>query len=291
MLNKPNSFYEEVLYDAILEPTKIKSVRLISAGTMNQSVLLDTDKGALFLKSNHFESANIFHQELKGLTLLHKHTPLQIPKTIGSGRIKDQNYLLIEWIHGGYPNPQYWETLGHGLAELHMATSPKFGLDEDNYIAILPQSNTYSNNWAQFYAEQRLEPMLGKAYYEGSITKDFYKKFQRLYPKLPDLIPNEKPALLHGDLWSGNVIVNQQGNPCLIDPAVYYGHREIDLSFSKLFGGFQSRFYEAYNDIFPLEPDFETRADIHNLYPLLVHLNLFGQSYLPGIKKVLKKFL
>ncbi|GAB3648228.1 fructosamine kinase family protein [Echinicola sediminis] len=290
-MHRSHSFYEEALYDALHEPTIIKSVRLISAGTMNQSVLLETDKGALFLKSNHFPSPDIFHQEIKGLTLLHKHSPVQIPKTIGSGRIKDQNYLLIEWIHGGYPTPSYWENLGHGLAELHMATSPQFGLADDNYIAILPQKNTFHANWATFYAEQRLEPLLGKAYYDGLIQKDFYKKFQRIYAKLEDLLPNEKPALLHGDLWSGNVIVNKKGEPCLIDPAVYYGHREMDLAFSKLFGGFQGRFYEAYNDIFPLEPDFEVRADIHNLYPLLVHLNLFGQSYLPGIKKVIKKFI
>jgi len=290
-MHKSNSFYEEVLYEAIHEPTKINSVRLISAGTMNQSVLLDTDKGALFLKSNYFPTSNIFQQELKGLTLLHKYTPIQIPKTIGAGRIKDQNYMLIEWIHGGYPNANYWQNLGHGLAELHMATFPRFGLDEDNYIAILPQKNTYHKKWATFYAEERLEPMLGKAYYDGLVSKDFYKKFQLIYPKLEELIPNEKPALLHGDLWSGNVIVNAKGDPCLIDPAVYYGHREMDLAFSKLFGGFQGGFYEAYNDIFPLEPDFELRADIHNLYPLLVHLNLFGQSYLPGIKKVIKKFI
>ncbi|AWW31348.1 ketosamine-3-kinase [Echinicola strongylocentroti] len=290
-MHKSHSFYEEALIDAIHEPTQLKSVRLISAGTMNQSVLLDTDKGALFLKSNHLNSPDMFQQELKGLTLLHKHAPLQIPKTIGAGRIASQNYLLIEWIHGGYPNSDYWNNLGHGLAELHMATSPKYGLSEDNYIAILPQRNAMNENWADFFASERLEPMIGKAYYDGLISKDFYKKFQMIYDKLDGLIPNEKPALLHGDLWSGNVIVNPKGDPCLIDPAVYYGHREMDLAFSKLFGGFRSEFYEAYNEIFPLEPDFKTRVDIHNLYPLLVHLNLFGLSYLPGIKKVIKKFV
>ncbi|WP_200975788.1 fructosamine kinase family protein [Echinicola sp. 20G] len=290
-MHSQNSFYENVLFDAIHEPTQIKSVRLISAGAMNQSVLLETTKGALFLKSNHLNSSEVFHQELKGLTLLHKYTPLQIPKTIGAGRVGDQNYLLIEWIKGGYPNSSYWTDLGHGLAELHMATAPLYGLDSDNFIAVLPQRNKYHKSWASFYAEERLEPMLGKAYYDGLIDKSYYKKFQKIYPKLNDLIPNEKPSLLHGDLWSGNVIVNSNGSPCLIDPAVYYGHREMDLAFSKLFGGFQGVFYEAYNDVFPLEPGFETRADIHNLYPLLVHLNLFGLSYLPGIKKVIKKFI
>ncbi|GGZ29470.1 aminoglycoside phosphotransferase [Echinicola pacifica] len=290
-MHKPQSFYQEVLLDAIPDPTLLNSVRLISGGTMNQSVLLETDKGSFFLKSNHLPSSDVFVQEIKGLTLLHKHSPLQIPKTIGAGRIGDQNYILIEWIHGGYPNENYWFDLGRGLAELHIATAPQFGLEEDNYIAILPQKNNFHPSWSEFYTEERLEPMIGKAYYDGLVNKAFYKKFQTIYPKLEALMPKEKPALLHGDLWSGNVIVNKKGHPCLIDPAVYYGHREMDLAFSKLFGGFRTEFYEAYNDVFPLEPGFEERADIHNLYPLLVHLNLFGLSYLPGIKKVVNKYL
>jgi fructosamine-3-kinase len=105
-----------------------------------------------------------------------------------------------------------------------------------------------------------------------------------------DIFAKKQPALLHGDLWSGNVICDQEGKPCLIDPAVYFGHREMDLAFSKLFGGFDSRFYEAYESIIPLEPDFESRIGIYNLYPLLVHLNLFGVAYLPGIEKIIKQF-
>ncbi|MDN3669607.1 fructosamine kinase family protein [Echinicola jeungdonensis] len=287
----PNSFYEQVLLQESHEKIHLNSIRLISAGTANQSVLLYTDKGPLFLKSNFQDSPEMFHQEIKGLNLLRKNCPLQIPKTVGSGRLDNQNYLLIEWIEGGYPGADYWERLGHGLAEMHMATSPVFGLEDNNFISILPQSNLQHEKWVDFYINERLEPMLGKAFYEKTISKSFYKKFQLIYPKLEGHLPKEKPALLHGDLWSGNVIVNSQGQPCLIDPAVYYGHREMDLAFSKLFGGFEGRFYDAYHNIFPLEPGFSSRADIYNLYPLLVHLNLFGKSYLPGLKKIIKKYV
>jgi fructosamine-3-kinase len=165
-----------------------------------------------------------------------------------------------------------------------------FGLDSDNYIASLHQKNHQTDNWADFFIEQRLEPMLGMAYFDKLIPLDFLKKFQTIYTKMNSLFPKEKPALLHGDLWSGNVICDQNGKPCLIDPAIYYGHREMDLAFSRLFGGFDSRFYEAYESILPLEPDFESRIGIYNLYPLLVHLNLFGTAYLPGIEKIIKRF-
>lgn len=131
---------------------------------------------------------------------------------------------------------------------------------------------------------------MGKAYFDKLIPLEFLKKFQSLYPKLESLFPKEKPSLLHGDLWSGNVLCGPDGKPCLIDPAIYYGHREMDLAFSRLFGGFDSKFYEAYESILPLEPGFESRIAVYNLYPLLVHLNLFGTAYLPGIEKTLNRF-
>jgi fructosamine-3-kinase len=120
---------------------------------------------------------------------------------------------------------------------------------------------------------------------------DFLKKFQRIYPVLENFFPKEKPALLHGDLWSGNIMRGKNGMPVLIDPAVYYGHREMDLAFSRLFGGFESLFYESYETVFPLEPGFEERVPVYNLYPLLVHLLLFGKSYLSGIEKTVNRLL
>jgi fructosamine-3-kinase len=146
----------------------------------------------------------------------------------------------------------------------------------------LLQSNEYTANWIDFFIEKRLKAQAGLAFYNGEIPRSLYDKFNDLYNKLPELLPSEKPALLHGDLWSGNVIVGSNGHVSLIDPAVYYGNREAEIAFTKLFGGFSSAFYDAYNEAFPLEKGFEERIDIYNLYPLLVHVNLFGSGYING---------
>ena len=149
----------------------------------------------------------------------------------------------------------------------------------------------YLVTWVDFFIAQRLEPLLGKAYFEGLIEEDFLKKFRAIYPRLHEFFPKERPSLLHGDLWSGNVMADSHGFPALIDPAVYFGNREMDIAFSRMFGGFDQRFYDAYDAVFPLSDGFEERKDVYNLYPLLVHLLLFGKSYISGIQKVISKLI
>ncbi|HSF53458.1 MAG TPA: fructosamine kinase family protein [Algoriphagus sp.] len=285
-----HEIYEQVISKTLGPLAKLKSASLVAAGNHNQGVRLETSEGNFFLKLNFDHERNILAKEAEGLQKLRKSTFLKIPQTFGHGRIEDYNYLLSEFIPSSRQQLDYWENLGLGLAQLHLNTAKKFGLSSDNYIASLPQKNHQFDNWLDFFIEQRLEPMLGMAYFDRLIPLDFLKKFQTIYPKLNSIFPKEKPVLLHGDLWSGNVICDGEGQPCLIDPAVYFGHREMDLAFSRLFGGFDSRFYDAYDSIVPLEPDFESRMGIYNLYPLLVHLNLFGTAYLPGIEKILKRF-
>ena len=285
-----HQIYEQVLFETLGPMAQLKSASLIAAGNHNQGVRLETNEGIFFLKLNFDHERNILAKESEGLKKLKKSTFLRVPQTFGHGRIEDYNYLLSEFIPTSRQQLDYWEDLGLGLAHLHLNHSSEFGLESDNYIASLPQKNHQSDSWLDFFIEQRLEPMLGAAYFDRLIPLDFLKKFQAIYPRLDSLFPKEKPSLLHGDLWSGNVICDHQGKPCLIDPAIYYGHREMDLAFSRLFGGFDSRFYEAYESITPLEPGFESRIGVYNLYPLLVHLNLFGPAYLPGIEKIVKRF-
>jgi protein-ribulosamine 3-kinase len=282
--------YEQILFESLGPNTQLKSASLVAAGNHNQGVRLESTEGDFFLKLNFDHERDILHKESEGLELLRKATFLKVPKTFGWGRIGDYNFLLTEFITSGRYKLDYWENLGLGLAHLHLTSHNKFGLEYDNYIASIHQKNLQTDNWLDFYIENRLEPLIGKAYFDRLIPLEFLKKFQEIYPKLESIFPVEKPALVHGDLWSGNVICTPDGQPCLIDPAVYFGHREMDLAFSRLFGGFESRFYESYESILPLEPGFEHRMGLYNLYPLLVHLNLFGTAYLPGIERIISRF-
>ena len=142
----------------------------------------------------------------------------------------------------------------------------------------------------EFFIEGRLEKQIALAKNSGAIDSATVQQFNRLYNKLPEIIPEEKPSLIHGDLWNGNFMTGADGKAWLIDPAVYYGHREMDLAMTKLFGGFSTDFYESYNETFPLQKGFNNRVDIHNLYPLLVHVNLFGGGYLHEVKNILSRF-
>jgi fructosamine-3-kinase len=273
-----------------IDPDQL-NVRLVAAGSVNQGIFVGSSKGDFFLKTNFEPSPDFFRGEAEGLRLLKDNTSLQVPEVLAYGREDEQNYLLLAWIDFGQNDPSYWQNLGEGMAELHMATQKQFGLNHDNFISSLPQKNTFSNDWTEFFITHRLDPLISRAYYEEKIDTSFFSKFRSIYPKLEGMFPREKPALLHGDLWSGNVISDASGNPVLVDPAVYYGHREMDIAFSKLFGGFDKRFYETYESVFPLEPEFADREAIYNLYPLLVHLILFGSSYLPPIERTVRRLV
>ncbi|WP_100628372.1 fructosamine kinase family protein [Algoriphagus formosus] len=285
-----NGIYEQILFQTLGPLAEFKSATLIAAGNHNQGIRLASSEGTFFLKLNFDHEKDILAREAQGLDLLRKSTFLKVPEVYGYGRVEDYNYLLTEFLAGGKKQPNYWENLGIGLAHLHLTQRETFGLESDNFIASLYQKNPDAEDWLDFFIEQRLEPLLGKAYFDRLIPLDFLKKFQEIYPKLEGIFPKEKPSLVHGDLWSGNVIPTDSGEPSLIDPAIYFGHREMDLAFSRLFGGFDQQFYDSYESALPLEPEFESRIGVYNLYPLLVHLNLFGEAYLPGIQKIINRF-
>lgn len=286
-----NTRYEQILFLSFGKEITINQFRLVAAGNVNQGIQLNTNEGNFFLKINFEASRDIFEKEAHGLRLLAANCPLTVPEVYHFGQLDDFNYLLMEWVESGERSIDYWEKLGEGLAQLHMASQESFGLSESNYISSLPQRNVLTATWVDFFIEQRLEPLLGKAYFEGLIEEDFLKKFRAIYPRLQEFFPKERPSLLHGDLWSGNVMADSLGFPALIDPAVYFGNREMDIAFSRMFGGFDQRFYDAYDSVFPLSDGFEEKKDVYNLYPLLVHLLLFGKSYISGIQKVITKLI
>ena len=232
----------------------------------------------------------MFEVEGKGLQLLHQQNDIRIPRVIGHGKNGPHQFLLLEFIEQKSRSKNYWEQLGQRLASLHRCSSEFFGLDHDNYIGSLRQYNHHNSNWINFFIEQRLDAQVRLAIKNGAVDRGWEKKFEALYAKLPSLMAVEKPSLIHGDLWSGNLITDEKGEPCLIDPAVYYGNREADLAMTRLFGGFSGEFYSAYKKAFPLPPGAERRVDLYNLYPLLVHVNLFGGSYVHSVEGILRAF-
>lgn len=273
----------------------IVSYRPVAGGCINNGTKvkfqLNGAEQTIFLKWNQGLDASLFDTEVLGLQQLSKQAIFTVPEVIGQGEYLGIRYLALEYIDSQPPRSDFWQTFGRQLAQLHRVRSTQYGLDRDNFIGRLPQKNTPSTQWINFFIEQRLETQLGLAVYNQHITTDFARKFRFLYAQLPGILADEPPSLLHGDLWSGNFMTDRQGAPAIIDPAIYYGNREIELAFTQLFGGFDRQFYQSYHEAYPLEPGFTERVDIYNLYPLLVHVNLFGQSYLSGIERTLRKYV
>jgi protein-ribulosamine 3-kinase len=270
---------------------KITSFRQAAGGCINWCGQIQTPAGNYFVKWNNLHKyPNMFAAEQDGLNRLAQTRSVRVPHTHMVFAVSDWQVLVLEYIPPGRPRPDYWEKLGEQLADLHRNSASAFGLDRHNYIGSLPQINDTRSSWVDFFIQNRLEYQLKMAEAGGWIDASLRLQFESLYRKLPDLMPEEPPALLHGDLWSGNLMTDAAGFPCMVDPAVYYGHREAELSFTRLFGGFDDRFYDAYHTCFPLQRDWESRVDLYNLYPLLVHVNLFGGGYLASVINIIHRY-
>ena len=232
----------------------------------------------------------MFEKETAGLRILASANAVGVPEVVSWGQKDDTAFLILQFIESTSKRPDFWERFAEELAILHHNKADYFGLDHNNYIGSLQQSNRKCDNWPDFFREERLERQVKVARDDGKIETDIVRAFNRFYVKLPELFPDEPPALVHGDLWSGNFMVSEEGKPVIIDPAVYYGHREMDLGMSQLFGGFPPQFYEAYHRFYPLEKGWQQRMDYCNLYPLMVHVNLFGGGYAESVQTILRKF-
>ena len=270
----------------------IAHTQAIGGGSINAAYSLRYEGKDFFLKYNQAKRfPKMFELEAKGLNVLASCNKIRLPEVIGTGESGQTAFLLLEQIVTGFPDNSFWEFFGEALAGLHRETNENYGLDHHNYIGSLPQSNAPAVSWSDFFISQRLKPQLKLAAGKGMLNSKTLNDFEKLFVKLPKLFPKEAPALLHGDLWSGNFLCDSNGKPVLIDPAVYYGHREMDLAMSKLFGGFNPRFYEAYHAAYPLETAWKERIDLCNLYPLLVHVNLFGGGYVGQLQSSLRRFV
>ncbi len=279
------------LSEILSQPVKAISAQPIGGGCINQSARVITNQGSYFVKRNSSQQyPRMFECEANGLELLRSTEAIRVPKVLGLGTHENQSFIIIEFLQASAPDYDFWSIFGHQLAELHRSSQSQYGLQEDNYVGSIRQVNTLNDDWLDFFKTNRLEPLIKQARDQNLLDEKQQKRFKKLIKKLPKLLPTDQPALLHGDLWSGNFMVDGHGYPALVDPAVYYGHREVDLAMSLLFGGFDEQFYNAYNESYPLEEGFMERVEIYKLYPLLVHLNLFGPTYVDSIKRILQQF-
>lgn len=266
---------------------KLNGTKPLLGGDINRAYILDCQSKKLVAKIN---DANLyplmFETEAKGLQLLSKTNSFRIPEVVAFGTFDSTSYLLIEYIESGSSSQSYWGKFAQCLAILHKNGQEEFGLSYNNFIGKLPQINHSEKNAIDFYINQRLEPQFKMASDNGFR----FDSLDLFYSNISKEIPKEPPSLIHGDLWSGNFLVSDLDEPTLIDPAVAYASREMDLAMMKLFGGFPSELFSSYNEMFPLTENWKDRISLWQLYYLLVHLNLFGSGYFHQVHSIVKKY-
>lgn len=267
----------------------VESVSRTAGGSIAASFAVRLSDGRrLFVKDYGDAPVAIAHCEARGLAWLAEAGAIDVARVVAAD--EGAPILVLHWIESGSPAPGFAERLGRGLAELHACGAPSFGLDEPNFIGSLPQTNTRADTWPEFYGESRLRPLLRRARDQGRLDPSVVRDADAVLARLPELCgPPEPPARLHGDLWSGNLMVGEAGEPVLIDPAVYGGYREMDLAMMRLFGGFPARAFDAYAERAPLAPGAGERVALHQLYPLLVHVLLFGGGYAGDFATALRR--
>jgi len=263
----------------------------LHGGDINRAYCLIGNNEKYFLKKNEENRyPSMFEKEADGLQSLQANTILKVPGVIKHGRVNNQQYLLLEWIGNGSIKRGFWEGFGAGLAQLHLKKQEFFGWNTNNYIGSLTQNNKIFPSWHLFYSECRILPLVKQLFDQGIFLKQDLLSAELVCKKSEFLFPHEPPALLHGDLWSGNFKITTEGEAAIFDPAVYYGHREMDIGMTLLFGGFAQQFYEAYHEIYPLEKGWRQRLPLTQLYPLLVHALLFGGHYVESVRREMKNY-
>ena len=284
--------------NSLLEPlygAKIESSFSVQGGSINQAQVLVLSNGIqVFMKQNSNPPTDFFLAEAKGLRLLNqaKKGP-RIPKPIAIQSGPRPTFLLMEYIKSFSEDKHFAEHFAQSLSELHRVSQESFGLDHNNFIGSTPQQNQMEKDGLVFFRDHRIDFQRKLAREKGLLPISTDKKIDSLCDNLASFlnVTGESPALVHGDLWSGNYFSDSEGKPCIFDPAAYYGLRETDLAMTELFGRLPQRFYDAYQESFPMHPGYRERKDLYNLYHLLNHLNLFGSSYLSSVHQVINRYI
>jgi len=277
------------------QQVEIVSSRPVGGGSINQTEVLTLSNGeSVFFKTNANPPKDFFSAEAKGLNLLRQaEGGPKIPKPLGLEPGPSPRFFLMEYVEESLPAKEFDILFASALANLHHVTQDVHGLDHDNYIGSTAQKNTPEKDGLIFFRDHRIRFQQELARKAGKLPAQLDKRLDTFCDKLESLLDTngEKPALLHGDLWSGNYfLAKSDRRPCIFDPAVYFGLRESDLAMTELFGSLSSSFYKAYQEAFPLNPGYEERRDIYNLYHMLNHLNLFGGSYLSSVESIVNRF-
>ncbi|XP_075094362.1 protein-ribulosamine 3-kinase, chloroplastic-like isoform X5 [Nicotiana tabacum] len=284
--------------------TQIRGICPIGGGCINRATRYDTDAGSFFVKTNRSIGPSMFEGEALGLNSMYETGSIRVPKPYKVGSLPTGgSYIIMEFIEFGasrgnqhsdtLPFTAFQSALGRKLAEMHKAAKSEkgFGFHVENTIGSTPQINTWTSDWIEFYAEHRLGYQL-KLAREQYGDSTIYERGQRLAKNLGPLFKNVviEPCLLHGDLWSGNITYDKNGEPVILDPACYYGHSEAEFGMSWC-AGFGGDFYKAYFQVMPEQPGFEQRRDLYMLYHYLNHYNLFGSGYRSSSLSIIDDYL
>jgi fructosamine-3-kinase len=277
-----------------LRGSAVKKTESLSGGCINNAYKVTfEDNLSCLIKINEHSPADMFIKEAHGLQELRKSNAIKVPEIL----LFDAEFILLEFINNASKQKYFFEEFGRKFALLHKYNADEFGFYEDNYIGSTPQININDvktkKNWTSFYLNNRLLYQFKLAEKNGYADNRLRDAFMKTEDKIESILggSDAKPSLLHGDLWSGNFMTDEKGDACLIDPAVYYGHREADLAMTKLFGGFSQAFYDSYNEAFPLEEGWKYRENIYMLYHVLNHLNLFGSGYYAHALSLMKYYM
>lgn len=271
--------------DELLNYLQLQSKAVpIGGGDTNQAYRVTDGERDYFLKYHPQMSADFFQAEVGGLEELSNF--VRVPKVFQHGTFMEGAFILMEWIEPGEGDQK---DLAHALSKIHRVKTDYFGYKKNNFIGVLPQINTFTRDWWDFYFTYRLEIQIeiakGRNHWTTKREQNYQLFKEWVYQKWGTM--SFEPTLLHGDFWSGNTFFDTQGQPVFIDPVVSYGHREVDLAMSQLFGGFRREFIDSYQEILPMRAGWEERLTIYQLYYLLVHLNTFGESYGDAVDRVL----
>ena len=260
------------------KPFTVERQKSVSGGCINQGYCLIGSDIKYFVKINHASKVEMFAAEALGLKEMAQTQTIRVPKPICWGMTERSSYIVLEWLEFGSSHNSAWEEMGIKLAKMHNYQGEnKFGWSENNTIGSTPQVNNWTDTWSDFFANHRIGFQLKLANRKGGNFGNYNQIVDKVRQILASIEP--KPSLVHGDLWSGNVAVTDAGEPVILDPATYYGDREVDLAMTELFGGFPAAFYRGYNEVFPLDKGYKKRNTLYNLYHILNHFNLFGGGY------------